>query len=558
MKKEKKYLIENIELMSEWDWEKNNQQGLNPEKLFAFSHEEAYWLCKYGHSWKTRISQRSRGYGCHYCSGRYAVTGVNDLETLYPKLAREWDYDKNTLLPSQVKPKSSIPAWWKCQKGHSWPAIISARTRGNGCPFCSGREVIEGKNDLLSQCPWLADEWDYEKNLISPSEIAKSSGKRVYWKCKTCGNSWPDTINHRYSGRNCPKCFGEKHTSFPEQAILFYMQKSTMAYGQYKFDDLYEIDIYLPEYKVGIEYDGMAFHSSAKSEEREQRKNDYLSKKNIRLIRIKETKTKIFELHENIIFYKPDVNYTNLPMIIENLHEKIFKKRIDFLMDIQQDRALIYQNYIYRYKDESFGAKFPQLAKEWHPTQIGDLTPNHFTYGTKKSVFWLCPSGHTYPASIAHRINGTGCPYCAGKKVWIGFNDLASQRPDLAKEWHPKNKIKPTEITVGYNKKVWWLCPSGHEYEADPKHRASGTACSVCAGKKIIVGFNDFASQRPELLLEWNPTKNLPLLPTQVSKSSGTKVWWICKKCKNEWPARINKRAMGRGCPKCAKNRKDK
>lgn len=544
--------------MAEWDWEKNNKRGLNPKRLLPFSHKVAFWVCEYGHSWETKIAQRSNGYGCPYCSGRYAITGINDLETQFPKLAQEWDYEKNKILPSQVKPKSSISVWWKCQKGHSWNAVISARTRGNGCPFCSGREVTAGENDLLSQCPWLVDEWDYEKNLISPAEVAKSSSKRVYWKCKTCGSSWSDTISHRYSGRNCPKCFGEKHTSFPEQAILFYMQKSAMAYGQYKLDNLYEIDIYLPEYKVGIEYDGMAFHSNATSKEREQRKNDYLSKKNIRLIRIKEVKTKIFEIHENIIFYKPDVNYNNLPRIIENLYEKIFQKRIDFLMDIQQDRTLIYQNYIYRYKDESFGAKFPQIAKEWHPTKNGDLTPNHFTYGTQKSIFWLCPLGHTYSATIAHRTDGTGCPYCAGKKVWSGFNDLASQHPDLAKEWHPKNKIQPTEITVNSHKKVWWVCPSGHEYLADPHHRIQGTGCSVCAGKKLVIGFNDFASQRKELLLEWHPTKNLPLLPTEVSKSSGKKIWWICKKCQNEWIACINKRVMGRGCPKCAKNRRNK
>ena len=133
---EKIYVVDNKNLMAEWDWEKNNKRGLNPEKLSSFSHKKAFWVCKYGHSWETRIAQRSKGYGCPYCSGRYAITGINDLETQFPQLAQEWDYERNKILPAQVKPKSSISVWWRCKKGHSWPAVISARTRGNGCPFC--------------------------------------------------------------------------------------------------------------------------------------------------------------------------------------------------------------------------------------------------------------------------------------------------------------------------------------------------------------------------------------------------------------------------------------
>lgn len=490
---EKKYLIDNPKLMAEWDWEKNNELGLDPSKITKFSHIDPH-------------------------------------------------------------------PYWKCQNGHSWPAEVAARSNGNGCPYCSGRLPIEGETDLQTVAPWLAEEWNYEKNNgLVPSKIAKSANKSVFWRCKTCGHEWEDTVNHRYSSnRNCPKCYGDKHTSFPEQAILFYMQKVSIALGQYKLDNKYEIDIFLPELNIGIEYDGKAFHNSEKSSKREQAKNSYLLKKGITLFRVKEHDSNdLFDIKTNTIYYKPKPDYRNLNCVLRSLYDIIFHKNFDFEINIKKDGINIMNNYILRKKENSLAVKYPELAKEWHPTANGKLTPENFSVGTHKKVIWICPLGHDYPASISHRVNdGTGCPYCAGKKVWIGFNDFASQHPDLAKEWHPDNELKPNEITSGYSKKVKWICPEGHEYEADPKHRVNGTGCSVCSGKKIIPGVNDFATLRPELLKEWHPTKNLPLLPTQISKSSGTPVWWLCKVCGHVWPTRINKRVSGNGCPECYKARR--
>ena len=493
-KKEKKYLIDVPDLMNEWDWEKNNELGLNPSKITRFSH---------------------------------------------------------------CKPHP----YWKCKMGHSWSAEVAARSAGNGCPYCSGRYAIEGANDLQSTAPWLAEEWNYEKNNgLLPTQVKKCAGKKVWWRCTTCGHEWSDSVSHRYAqNRHCPKCFGDKHTSFPEQTILFYMQKITTAIGQYKLDNKYEIDVFLPSLNVGIEYDGKAFHNSEKSAEREKNKNTYLLENGITLFRVKECNSALFfDDVSNVIYFKPNYNYHNLDGVVRKLFEIIFREQPSFNVDIKKDAIDIMNNYIVRKKEDSLASQYPDLAKEWHPTANGNLTPENFSVGTSKKVIWLCQLGHDFSASVAHRVSGTGCPYCAGKKVWVNFNDFESRYPELAKEWHPKNNLKPTEITPGYSKKVWWICPLGHEYEADPKHRVNGTGCSVCSGKKIIVGINDFASMRKELLEEWHPTKNLPLLPTQVSKSSGTLVWWLCKVCGHEWSARINKRVSGNGCPECYKQRRKK
>ncbi len=469
------------------------------------------------------------------------------------QLMAEWDYEKNQLLnlTPNIPIFSHKEVFWKCKNGHSWPAIIAARTRGNGCPFCSGREVIEGVNDLQTVMPHLVEEWDYERNPLLPSQVTKSSGKEVFWKCAICGHKWQDSVNHRYNGRNCPQCYKEMHTSFPEQAILFYIQKKTTAINQYKVDKKYEIDIFLPLLNVGIEYDGMAYHNTPEAEERVKKKNDYLYKKGIRLIRVKEVTNSNFFVAKDIIYYTPDTNYYKLSDVINALHQMIFNDNYNNTFDIYSDRVLILENYILLRKSQSLAFNHPEIAKEWHPTANGKLSPETFLCGSPQKVFWLCNLGHTYPASISHRVSGTGCPFCAGKKVLKGFNDFETHFPELSKEWHPNNTLLPSQVTMQSHTKVMWICTNGHEYPADPHHRAQGTGCPVCTGKKIIPGENDLATVRPELTKEWHPYKNLPLTPSNISKSSGKKVWWLCSKCGHEWPAHVNKRAAERGCPNC-------
>ena len=81
------------------------------------------------------------------------IKGVNDLGTLKPELAMEWDTEKNAgRNPEDVMPGSGIRAWWKCSEGHSWDAIINTRAvRGCGCPYCEGRKAYTKKTCGIKQ-----------------------------------------------------------------------------------------------------------------------------------------------------------------------------------------------------------------------------------------------------------------------------------------------------------------------------------------------------------------------------------------------------------------------
>lgn len=64
-----------------------------------------------------------------------------------------------------------------------------------------------------------------------------------------------------------------------------------------------------------------------------------------------------------------------------------------------------------------FSLVYPEIASEWHPTKNGDLTPDDFTYGSGKVVWWLCENLHEYKTPINRRTNmKSGCPKCKTSK----------------------------------------------------------------------------------------------------------------------------------------------
>ena len=139
------------------------------------------------------------------------------------------------------------------------------------------------------------------------------------------------------------------------------------------------------------------------------------------------------------------------------------------------------------HKGNSLEVLYPKIAKEWHPTKNGERTSKEATYGSSKKAWWLCSKGHSYEATISNRTRmKSGCPFCAGKKA-SEDNNLQKHSPEIAREWHTtKNKnLIPKEVTHASHKKVWWLCPKGHSYQAVVKSRTTGTqtGCPKCSNQ---------------------------------------------------------------------------
>ena len=170
------------------------------------------------------------------------------------------------------------------------------------------------------------------------------------------------------------------------------------------------------------------------------------------------------------------------------------------------------------------------------------MKPNEVGCGADNKIWWLCSNGHSYQSRIASRTGknrNDGCPYCSNKKILIGYNDLQTTYPEIAKEWNQaKNGVlKPTDVTRGNGKKVWWKCSKGHEWQTTILERTNGSRCPYCSGKKAIKGETDLSTIFPEVIKYWDTNKNT-LLPSDVLPHSEKIFWWKCPNCGNKWEAR--------------------
>lgn len=406
----KNFVIENERLMSEWNWEENNKLGLNPSTVTCGSGKKAFWICKNGHSWQASIDNRNKGRGCPYCANKLVLKGFNDLATINPELAKEWNYDKNgNLKPDMVTANSNKKVWWKCKKGHEWQATIANRNRGTGCPDCAK----------------------------------------------------------------------ELQTSFPEQAIYFYVKKL--------FPDAIngdnhlgmELDIYIPSKKVALEYDGAFWHKNRK---RDEKKVKLCKENNIFLIRVKENENSEIIENENIKLISCDNSDEGLKKAII-LVVQFLGKNIN--VDLNSDRVAIYTSFIYGQKQQSLQVLNPKLAEEWNYEKNRGLKPDMVKVSSGKKVWWKCKKGHEWQATIASRNKGSGCSICANQQVLKGYNDLATINSKLAKEWnYEKNVDLPDMFTANSHKKVWWKCEQGHEWQATIGSRNRGNGCPTCAKAK--------------------------------------------------------------------------
>ncbi|HQO14583.1 MAG TPA: zinc-ribbon domain-containing protein [Smithellaceae bacterium] len=194
----------------------------------------------------------------------------------------------------------------------------------------------------------------------------------------------------------------------------------------------------------------------------------------------------------------------------------------------------------------------PVLAAQWHPTRNGELTPGDVTPGSNKKVWWQCLRGHEWNTTVGNRNNGQGCPYCANQKV-NHENCLLTVNPLLAMQWHPAKNgdLTPGDLTPYSNKKVWWQCAHGHEWNTTVSNRSNGQGCPYCVNQKVNKE-NCLQTVNPALAAEWHPTKNGDLTPGDVTPGSNKKVWWQCARG-HEWSTTVNNRSNKHGCPHCYK-----
>lgn len=144
------------------------------------------------------------------------------------------------------------------------------------------------------------------------------------------------------------------------------------------------------------------------------------------------------------------------------------------------------------------------------------------------NIYWQCKEGHEWEASICSRTGGSGCPYCAGKRIWWE-NCLEKKYPNVARNWHPTKNgtLTPRDVASHSSKVVWWQCEHGHEWRRKIAYEINSQGCPYCSGR-LACKDNSLAALRPDLAREWDVTKNGSLSPHDVTVKTRKRVWWRC------------------------------
>jgi hypothetical protein len=337
-------------------------------------------------------------------------------------MAAEWDYERNhPLTPEQVTAGSHRKVHWICPNKHSYVAEVKSRSNGTGCPVEAGKQVLAGFNDLASQCPGIADEWDEQKNYpLTSAQVTVSTNKKYFWLCPN-GHSYQASVNSRTGGNTkCPVEAGQQVLAGVNDLSS---QRPDIAAD---WDDKRNYPLTSAQVTVGTSKKVHWFCSKGHS---------YLARVSDRT--------------------KPDG--TKCPV-------EAGKQVLAGVNDLASQR--------------------PDIAADWDDDRNHPLTSAQVTVSSNKKVHWLCPNGHSYQATVQSRTGlNTKCPFDSGQKILTGFNDLASQRSDIAADWDDKRNrpITSAQVAVNSHRKVHWLCPEGHSYQARISHRTGGSGCPVDA-----------------------------------------------------------------------------
>jgi hypothetical protein len=361
------------------------------------------------------------------------------------ELMKDYNYKKNKNIDiNRITFGSNKKVWWKCHIcGYEWQTTVVNRAGSlkRGCPKCSRIKASMNHsltrayhNNISKLYPNIAAEWHPTKNgNLTPDKISYGSEKKVWWKCSWCKQEWECAVNKRTTrGCGCPNC-SKSSTSFPEQAIFYYIKKYFSDSKNRDLSNGFELDIFIPSKKVGIEYDGVRWHNNANTLLKDNKKDENCKINGIELFRLRDKKLKK-TISAKIIRIN-DGNICDLQLAIQEIlaYLSIKEVKIDILADMSKILGLYRRNL----KKDSLLFKYPDIAAEWHPTKNGELKPENIYWSSGKKVWWKCHiCGYEWQATPNHRTRErmggySGCPKCAIKRI----ND--------------KNKVKVINLDTG-------------------------------------------------------------------------------------------------------------
>ena len=363
----------------------------------------------------------------------------------YPEVAAQWDALANEpLSPDLFSPGSDQKIWWVCSSEHRWQATIKNRTlRHSGCPFCDREQAPSRMRTLLARKMGSIEEkrsdylqmWDCESNGgLRPNSVAETSRYKVFWRCKN-GHSFQKTPAQMKKNSSCPKC-----------------------------------------HSLEFLYPGI-------SAEWDRESNGTLNPDEITPGSGRRVWWKCAVGHRwQTAISMRTAKKTSCPICFESRRSKNLGLTLA------------------RKAKQSLSEFDPGWLSEWQQLLNGDDYPEKVSIDSSKQYWWCCISGHMFQRSPRQRSHNEGCPICLRlrraenirRAKLVRSGSLYDNYPEIAAEWHSKKNaaLSPRDISSNSHRRVWWICPRGHEWEQSPNYRVtlakrdSNYVCPECARNK--------------------------------------------------------------------------
>lgn len=488
----------------EWDIERNG--GATPDDVSRASTMRAWWKGPCGHVYQMGVRERTfRDNGCPYCAHVRVLAGFNSAECLSASIPKFWHPEKNGgLTPDAVSDRTAKRIWFQCPDcGYEWQESLRlTHEAARRCPACNpgrARYDVPGANDLAAVRPDVSRQWHPTLNGdLRPEDVRPGSTKRVWWT-GACGHVWREPVSRR-----SPRV---------DDSCPFCANRKLLA----GFNDL---ETRCPD--AATEWDRVRNGGLTPSQ-----------------VRFNESRK---------VWWTGSCGHS--------------------WEASPADRAAgmgcpYCSNHRVVPGENDLATRFPEIAAQWHPGLNGGMSPETVAFGSGAKAWWRCELGHEWLQPVYQRTShDLGCPYCGGRKVLAGFNDLATTHPELARQWDAdRNGCAAAEVMANRCASSWWICERGHSFRTPVVNRTRDAGrdpgCPYCAGRRCLAGFNDLATTHPELAATWYQPHNGMLTPRDVTAGSGKTVWWRGLECSHVFDMPVYQRAAAKlgYCPYCAGRR---
>lgn len=209
---------------------------------------------------------------------------------------------------------------------------------------------------------------------------------------------------------------------------------------------------------------------------------------------------------------------------------------------------------------QSAAELFPDLLLDWCNDNEGTLYD--YKKGSNYKAHWKCHKCNTESYRTIYSATTYKCKKCSiidrSKNKEIAGMSLAEAFPDVAKQWSPKNSMRPGDVTHCSDKRVLWVCEFGHEWEQSVANRTQNkSTCPKCADKlrgqkrRLADDTNSLLSLYPDIAKEIDLDKN-NIDTSKIKYGSHDVLWWKCPRG-HSYQSMIAQRTTRRyGCPICS------